>query len=98
MMQVEKAVPQMDHNKRSNNVQLNNIHDTMCRGQIQQVADAMSIIELDNFLPPNIAVTELNKLEQKLIMISLCEVSYGVKLAAEYQLNRVKMYLQNVKL
>lgn len=95
-MQVEEPVPETDHNKRTNNLQRNNIHDSMCRGQIQQVADAMSIIELDNFLPPDIAITELNKLEQKLTMISVCEVSHGVKLAAEYQLNRVRRYMQTI--
>ena len=64
-------------------------HDNICRGQIQSVADGLSIIETFGVSMFSLSSTEVSAMEKKLSAVMVADVSHGVYAAASHQLNRI---------
>ncbi|AHA54327.1 hypothetical protein, partial [Emiliania huxleyi virus 18] len=64
-------------------------HDNICRGQIQSVADGLSIIETFGASMFPLYSIDLSTMEKKLSAVMVADVSRGVYAAASHQLNRI---------
>ena len=64
-------------------------HDNICRGQIQSVADGLSIIETFGASMFPLSSVEFSSMEKKIRAVMVADVSRGVYVAASHQLNRI---------
>lgn len=85
-MQHESAVPQT---KRVHFMTTEYAHDNMCRGQIQSVANNLSIIETFGVFVFPLSDTDVSTMEKKLSAVMVADVSCGIRAAAIHQMNRL---------
>jgi len=84
----ETLVPQT---KRVQLMTTEHAHDNMCREQIQSVANNLSIIETFGAGVFPLAASDVSTMEKKLSAVMVADVSRGVRIAATYQMNRLRV-------
>ena len=85
-MENELLVPQT---KRMHFMTSVHAHDNICRGQIQSVANGLSVIETFGASMFPLSSVDLSTMEKKLSAVMVADVSHEVYAAASYQLNRI---------